>query len=428
MNEAILAGHGVAVPQETTPVAPRVAHLLDIARAAFETEGFDRVSIDAIARQAGVSKETIYRHFPDKQALFRASLDEMGGRFLARAQALQSAGLPKDKTLDGLALAILDSAVSGGLLTPLWLAAGLGQRMPDFAAELQKAQAERMEPVRLAIEAIARVQDAQRVVPIEDALDFGSLAVEGSVLLMGFDSPAPDRRAAIAGRVAGLFEKGIFGMAMEPTMMDEAPAAVSISHAPLAQPPHLRRLLDTASLHFLRDGYEIASLSAIGAEAKVGRGTLYRHFGHKAGLFDAVLRDLAAQLARDAVPPALAPHEGVEAVAGYFSSATVHLTGPASIALHRAVITASRRAPELARKVHDMVREPWIGPLATWISQATKHPDTRWLARQGIVLAMHGNRAIAAGHGPAPAARPNHALRTARLFLNGLAGSGRTLP
>jgi AcrR family transcriptional regulator len=396
-------------------VPPRVAHLLNAARAAFVADGFDGVSIDAIARQAGVSKETIYRYFPDKQALFRASLEEMANRFEARAQALQ-----QRKELDGLAQAILDAAVGGGLLSPLWLAAGLGGRMPDFAAELQKAQAARMEPVREAIEAIVRARGIARPVPIDDALDFGSLAVEGSVLLMGFAPPPPERRAALAARVAALFEQGVMAMPRGAALTTNE-ASIPLPTPPV-HPPHLRRLLDVAATHFLRDGYEAASLGAIGAEAKVGRGTLYRHFAHKAGLFDAVIRDLAAQTAHSAQPPALSAKSGADAVAAYFASATAHLTAPASIALHRASIAAARRDPALARAVHDTARAPWIAPLAEWIALTTGHADAHWLARQGIVLAMQGNRAIAAGHGPAAEVLAGHARRTARLFLHGLDG------
>lgn len=51
-----------------------------ITRAASEmflAEGFERTSLDQIAQRAGVSKQTIYSHFADKQALFRAICTEL---------------------------------------------------------------------------------------------------------------------------------------------------------------------------------------------------------------------------------------------------------------------------------------------------------------------------------------------------------------
>ncbi|HEX9334432.1 MAG TPA: TetR/AcrR family transcriptional regulator [Pseudonocardiaceae bacterium] len=40
------------------------------ARTVFGREGFTRASVDAIATEAGVSKRTIYNHYPDKERLF----------------------------------------------------------------------------------------------------------------------------------------------------------------------------------------------------------------------------------------------------------------------------------------------------------------------------------------------------------------------
>ncbi|MES2551318.1 MAG: helix-turn-helix domain-containing protein, partial [Pseudomonadota bacterium] len=44
--------------------------VLEGARTIFMRDGFERASVDDIAREAGVSKATIYAYFPDKQLLF----------------------------------------------------------------------------------------------------------------------------------------------------------------------------------------------------------------------------------------------------------------------------------------------------------------------------------------------------------------------
>lgn len=46
------------------------AAILDAAIAEFRANGFDVTSMDAIAETAGVSKRTVYNHFPSKEALF----------------------------------------------------------------------------------------------------------------------------------------------------------------------------------------------------------------------------------------------------------------------------------------------------------------------------------------------------------------------
>ncbi|MDG4646896.1 TetR/AcrR family transcriptional regulator [Roseibacterium sp. SDUM158017] len=45
------------------------------AKAVFLREGFEGASVDEIARDAGVSKATLYSYFPDKQHLFLAVLE-----------------------------------------------------------------------------------------------------------------------------------------------------------------------------------------------------------------------------------------------------------------------------------------------------------------------------------------------------------------
>lgn len=46
------------------------AAILDAAKRLFVAQGFEGVSMDAIATEAGVSKLTVYSHFGDKEALF----------------------------------------------------------------------------------------------------------------------------------------------------------------------------------------------------------------------------------------------------------------------------------------------------------------------------------------------------------------------
>jgi TetR/AcrR family transcriptional repressor of mexJK operon len=55
--------------------------IMTAARRVFTREGYAGASVDAIAADAGVSKRTVYNHFPDKERLFlsvvRATLDSV---------------------------------------------------------------------------------------------------------------------------------------------------------------------------------------------------------------------------------------------------------------------------------------------------------------------------------------------------------------
>ena len=65
--------------------------VLDAAWTLFLERGVEATPIEAIAANAGVSKVTLYTHYPDKTALFRAAVR----REMDRIQAAQSAGRAK---------------------------------------------------------------------------------------------------------------------------------------------------------------------------------------------------------------------------------------------------------------------------------------------------------------------------------------------
>jgi TetR/AcrR family transcriptional regulator of autoinduction and epiphytic fitness len=53
------------------------ASILDAAAAEFTHSGYQATSMDRIAATAGVSKRTVYNHFPSKEELFRAIVEEL---------------------------------------------------------------------------------------------------------------------------------------------------------------------------------------------------------------------------------------------------------------------------------------------------------------------------------------------------------------
>jgi TetR/AcrR family transcriptional repressor of mexJK operon len=63
-----------ALPGRPKDLEKRAA-ILDAAKRLFTAQGFDGTSMDAVARVAGVSKLTVYSHFGDKDALFKAAVE-----------------------------------------------------------------------------------------------------------------------------------------------------------------------------------------------------------------------------------------------------------------------------------------------------------------------------------------------------------------
>ncbi len=73
-----------------------LAHLADTAWALFKAQGFEAVTMEAIAEAADVAKGTLYKHFPVKEALLRHRLQHELAQsmpaLLAELGALSSAG------------------------------------------------------------------------------------------------------------------------------------------------------------------------------------------------------------------------------------------------------------------------------------------------------------------------------------------------
>jgi len=72
--------------------------LLAAAWAAFADRGSDDVSLEEIARRAGVGIGTLYRHFPNRQALLEAVYRDQVVALGGRAAKLLAAESPADAT------------------------------------------------------------------------------------------------------------------------------------------------------------------------------------------------------------------------------------------------------------------------------------------------------------------------------------------
>jgi len=67
--------------------AGKVESILAAAKRTFLAGGYGAVSMDTIAREAGVSKATVYAHFGSKEELFGAVIGRESGRYFARFTA-----------------------------------------------------------------------------------------------------------------------------------------------------------------------------------------------------------------------------------------------------------------------------------------------------------------------------------------------------
>ena len=81
-------------PRVEPPVSPARRRLLETATRLFYAEGIHAVGIDRIIAEAGVAKATFYKHFPSKDALVVAYVEEID-RLGREAVAALSARSPR---------------------------------------------------------------------------------------------------------------------------------------------------------------------------------------------------------------------------------------------------------------------------------------------------------------------------------------------
>jgi AcrR family transcriptional regulator len=72
----------------------RREQLLDVTKALVDERGFHGVSIEAVAREAGITRPVVYGHFADLRALLEALVDREGERALSQLADV----LPTDLT------------------------------------------------------------------------------------------------------------------------------------------------------------------------------------------------------------------------------------------------------------------------------------------------------------------------------------------
>jgi len=82
------------------------------AREVFLREGFEGASVDQIARDAGVSKATLYSYFPDKQALFMAVLTSQCQMQSEQAMGIEILQRPVPEALHSIAQSFLNFLLS----------------------------------------------------------------------------------------------------------------------------------------------------------------------------------------------------------------------------------------------------------------------------------------------------------------------------
>lgn len=134
ISAAVQASHMVNEERFITR-GRKFGQVLEGARRVFMRDGFEGASVDEIAREAAVSKATLYSYFPDKRLMFDAVFREELERQRVDDADLAELDLPIDQVLRFTGHLIANQAVSEFGARTLRLAIAEAERFPALAAE-----------------------------------------------------------------------------------------------------------------------------------------------------------------------------------------------------------------------------------------------------------------------------------------------------
>ena len=136
--------------------------LLEAASAAFVEHGADDVSLEEIARRAGVGIGTLYRHFPTRQALLEAVYIDQVESLSARAEELLTSDSPADALAEWLRAMVKFSSTKRSMTSALLTTLGTDSELLSSCVKQIKGAAEAL---------LARAQQAGVARPDADAKD-----------------------------------------------------------------------------------------------------------------------------------------------------------------------------------------------------------------------------------------------------------------
>lgn len=162
--------------RRSKPYAARLGHderrdqLLDAALAVIVEEGIHKVSIDSVAKAAGITRPVVYRHFDDTNQLLRASLAREEGRVLAQL-------LPLVAAADRLSLVEGLLAFQEGLLDAVTEAPQRWRAVFTLVDSSTPAFRRRVEAGRLGlVQALEQRLERARGGELDEGVDVGMLA------------------------------------------------------------------------------------------------------------------------------------------------------------------------------------------------------------------------------------------------------------
>ena len=155
--------------------------IIQAAIAEFRANGFDITSMDKIAATAGVSKRTVYNHFPSKEELFAEILNQLWARVTAEQETPYRPDLPLRDQMRRMLMAKLQMLGDDNFLDLARVAIAATIHSPERAQNMVARMGEREEGLTVWIRA---AQADGRLKPV--APDFAAQQIQGMLKSFAF--------------------------------------------------------------------------------------------------------------------------------------------------------------------------------------------------------------------------------------------------
>jgi TetR/AcrR family transcriptional regulator of autoinduction and epiphytic fitness len=157
------------------------AAILEAAVAEFRASGYESTSMDRIAARAGVSKRTVYNHFPSKEQLFISILEALFDRGIAGPDLAYRADKPLRPQLLELVRQKLKLLQDPHFVDLSRVAIAAGIQRPDLAREILARLGDREEGLTTWV----RAATADKRVRTDDPA-FAALQLQGLIKSLAF--------------------------------------------------------------------------------------------------------------------------------------------------------------------------------------------------------------------------------------------------
>ncbi|MBK5356149.1 TetR/AcrR family transcriptional regulator [Pseudomonas sp. TH41] len=182
--------------------------IIQAAIAEFRANGFDITSMDKIAATAGVSKRTVYNHFPSKEELFAEILNQLWARVTGEQETSYRPDLPLREQMRLMLTAKLQMLGDNNFLDLARVAIAATIHSPERAQNMVARMGEREEGLTVWIRA---AQADGRLKPIDP--EFAAQQVQGMLksfafwpqISMGLPGLSPEMQTTVVESALDMF-------------------------------------------------------------------------------------------------------------------------------------------------------------------------------------------------------------------------------